>query len=170
MLEAHGHWNSPHCTGDSLQFCLTWERWSKHYHCNVLLVIKCMDFLAHPLIRAILAVHLSITYPLIQQTLLALRTAALRAAWRRFSAVLLVWMISAVRVSITAHTDRNARTAAAPPFSYAAALLTCRPGRVIPLERKFMFLIFYFHNLAVALYWKADLRYRNIMQNGPVLL
>lgn len=118
-----------------------------------------MDFLAHLLIRAILAVHLSVTYPLVQQTLLALRTAVLRAAWWRFSAVLLVWMISAVRVSITAHTDRNALTAAALPFSTAAALLTCRPGRVIPLWRKFMFLDYYFHNPAVALYCKADLRH-----------
>lgn len=95
---------------------------------HVPLIMCLWSFDAHLLICAILAVHLSVTHPLVQQTLMALRTAAFRAARWRFRAVLLVRMISAVRVSIAAHADRQALTAVALPLRTAATLLNYRTG------------------------------------------
>lgn len=104
-------------------------KWVYNNKMNPVPLITCFwSCNTHLLICAILAVHLSVTHPLVQQTLLALRTAAFRAARRRFRAVLLVRMISAVRVSIAAHTDRQALTAAALPLRTAATLLTYRTG------------------------------------------
>lgn len=78
----------------------------------------------HLFIRAVFAVLVSVTDPLLHQTLFAMWAAVFGGADRCFSAALLIRAVPAVRVTITTHRARHTLATCTCKLSGTAALIS----------------------------------------------